>query len=436
MNCQIKIKWSGLAFIMLFLAACSSSPAATEQSPNFPEAKSFMQTDSSEAVTPAVDTTWPTSSSIPTLETAWSTSSTPTAIAPATDKDLSHLLVENNLYPQHGTPGIYLLNDQKLLVWFDSAGLFDLGSETLLNKTGVTTGPADQKVVFSKNGVGIFIKEPACMDGAWDTVLGKVFPKDINCMDRPVFLDRYDSMLNLIETIDLSRVFDLRFDLLRPIQCALSQSGGKMACAKNETSQVLLYDLKTKAQKLVFDFSWTNITSFRGINSITFAGNDQYLAFTALDESGYDYGLIDVENNQLVDYTKWNAIAEDIQTTENAVYFHEQLNSPQYPRSGKIFKIDLDPLEKQEIQLADKEESIYVTVSPTGKYIATVRDTAASGAAFPKGLIKIYDGQTMELIHQIDLERGFPSLVIDEANRFLIVYYFIDRDIKLFRYGF
>ena len=135
-------------------------------------------------------------------------------------------------------------------------------------------------------------------------------------MNHPVILDRFDTKLNLIETLDLSKIFDLRFDVLRPIQCTLSRSGKKMACAKNETSQVLLYDLQTKAQKVVFDFSRTHISSFRGINSITFAGNDQYLAFTALDESGYDYGLIDLKQNQLVEFTKWNAIAEDIQTTE------------------------------------------------------------------------------------------------------------------------
>ena len=63
-------------------------------------------------------------------------------------------------------------------------------------------------------------------------------------------------------------------------------------------------------------------------------------------------------------------------------------------------------------------------------------DTAAPGAAFPKGSIKIYDGQTMALIRQIDLELGFPSLVIDEANRFLIAYYFVGQDVKLFRFGF
>lgn len=372
----------------------------------------------------------------PTAETELPTRSTPTAIPPTADKDLTQLLIENNVYPQFGKPGLHLVDDHQLLVWFDTAALVDLRSDTLLSTTRVTTGPVDQKVDFTKIGVGVFKKDPMCLEGSLDTTLGKLFPKNINCMDHPIILDRYDTKLVLIETLDLSKVFDLRFDVLRPIQCALSQSGEKIACAKNETSQILLYDLQTKAQNLVYDFSWTDNASFRGVRSMTFAGNDQYLAFTAEDADGYDFGLVDLEHNRLVDYTKWNAIAEDIQTTENAVYFHEQLNGLQFPRSGKMFKIDLDTLEKQETQFADQEESSYVTVSPTGKYIATVMDTAAPGAAFPKGSIKIYDGKTMALIRQIDLEHGFPSLVIDEANRFLISYYFVDKDIKLFRYGF
>jgi hypothetical protein len=90
----------------------------------------------------------------------------------------------------------------------------------------------------------------------------------------------------------------------------------------------------------------------------------------------------------------------------------------------------------QEIQLAEDKESEYVTVSPTGKYIATVRDMAEPGADYTVGSIKIYDGQTMALIRQIDLERGFPRLVIDETNRSLIACFSVDGNIKLVRYVF
>jgi hypothetical protein len=272
------------------------------------------------------------------------------------------------------------------------------------------------------------------MEGQWDTILGEVFPNEINCMDHPILFEQYDDSLNLINTLDLSQVLVLRFDLQRPIQCAISQSGEQIACAKMETGQVLLYDLRTNAQEVVYDFSWIN--TFRGIDSLTFAGNDQYLAFTALDQAGHDYGIIDLKQNQLVEFTKWNAIATDIQTTENAVFFHEQLRGLQFPESGKMFKINLDTMEKREIQFADNEESEYVTISPTGKYIATLTDTAPTGAAFVAGSIKIYDGQTMDLLREINLERGFPHLVIDETHRFLIAYYLIDGAPKLVRYTF
>ena len=384
--------------LCLSLAACSASPAATEQTPTLPETNPFKE----QTATP------------PGLTTR----STATATAPAADKELTHLLTENNLLLQYGEPRIHLVDDDKLLVWFDSAALFDLSSDTLLYKTEVTTGPSDLKVDFAENVVGVLKKDGNCKD-----------------MDCAVVLDRYDSKLNLIDSLDLSQILDIRPDLLRPIQCALSQSGDKLVCAKNETGQVLLYDLQTKDPKVAFDFSKSSLSSFRGINSIAFAGNDSYLAFTAADSSGSGFGIIDLDNNQVVDYTKWDAIGGDIQTTDHAVFFHEEFKG-YVPITGKIFKIDLETLEKQEIQLADKEESKYVTVSPTGQYIVTVRNTAEPGADYTAGSIKVYDGQTMELIRQIDLERGFPRLVIDEANRSLIVYYSVGGNMKLVRYDF
>ena len=353
----------------------------------------------------------------PTAETTLPVRNTTTGIPLTEDTDLTHLLTENNLFPQYGESRIRLVDEEKLLVWFDSAALFDLSSDRLLYKTDVTTGPSDQKVDFAENVVG-------------------VFTRDANCMDCPIRLDRYNLELNLFDTVDLSQIFDLRSEVLRPIHCALSQSGEKIICAKNETGQILFYNLKSKKQKVVFDFSKNSLLEFRGINSIVFAGNDSYLAFTVADSTGYGFGIIDLEKLQLADYTKWDAVADDIQVTENAIYFHEQLKSPTVPRSGKIFKIDLGTLEKQVIQFADEEESKYVTVSQTGEYIVTVRDTAESGADYTSGSVMVYDGQTMDLIRQIDLERGFPRLVIDEANRYLIACYSVDGNIKLIQYVF
>ena len=353
----------------------------------------------------------------PSAEPTLVANSTASLITPTTDADLSALLTGNGIASRYGQPAIHLVAREQLLVWFDAVALFDLSSETLLYKTEVTSTPTDQKVDFAQDVVGLFTK-------------------DSGCMDCPVRLDRYNLQLDLIDTIDLSLIFGSRVDVLRPIQCTLSQSGEKIACAKDETSQVLLYDLQTKAQSVAFDFSKSSLTEFRGVNALAFAGKDRYLAFTATHSSGYGFGIIDLQNNQLVSFIPWDAVADDIQITENAIYFHEQLKSATIPRSGKIFKIDLDTLEKQEIQLAEDEESKYVTVSSTGKYIVTVMDTAELGAEYTTGSIKVYDGKTMALIRQVDLERGFPRLVIDEASRSMIAWYFDGGTMKLIRYSF
>lgn len=434
-TCQTKLHLRAIFLLLLALTGCFASPTTIEQKPVPLKSKPSEQVNSSNEAQNRADAAEATPTVTETVLPATNTT-TATAVLPVGDADLTHLLTTHQLAPRYGEASLHLLENGQLLVWFDSAALFDLRSEALLRKTPVTTGPSDQKVVFTSNGIGLLRKAPPCMDGEWDTILEGVFPNKINCMDHPIILEQYDFNLNLINTLDLSQLFDLRFDLQRSIQCALSQSGEQIVCAKMETGQVLLYDLQTKTQEIVFDFSWTNISSFRGIDSLTFAGNDQYLAFTALDEAGQDYGIIDLKQNQLVEFTKWNAIAKDIQTTENAVFFHEQLRGPQFPESGKMFEINLETMEKREIQFADNEESEYVTVSPTGKYIATVTDTAPTGAAFVAGSIKIYDGETMDLLREINLERGFPHLVIDETHRFLIAYYLVDGAPKLVRYAF
>jgi hypothetical protein len=322
-NPRTNLPWLAAFLLLLSMTGCTASPLPTKQTQTPREANLSEQATSSDRETqdrvdPAEETQTPTEAASSAIRTA-----TSTAVLPVSDADLTHLLTTHQLAPGFGEARLHLLENGQLLVWFDSAVLFDLRSEAILGKTIVTTGPSDQKVVFTSNGIGLLTKSPPCMEGQWDTILGEVFPNEINCMDHPILLEQYDDSLNLISTLDLSKVLDLRFDLQRPIQCALSQSGEQIACAKMETGQMLLLDLRTNGQEVVYDFSWIN--TFRGIDSLTFAGNDQYLAFTALDQAGHDYGIIDLKQNQLVEFAKWNTVATDIQTTENAVFFHEQL---------------------------------------------------------------------------------------------------------------
>lgn len=355
----------------------------------------------------------------PSKESPLSTSGAIEATAPLADADLTDLLTGNKIFPQYSKLIARYETDNRLLVWSDTAALFDLGSKALLRKKELVNRLSNQEVIFAENIVGVFTKDPDCLE----------------CSTR---LERYDSEFTLIDSVDLSQLLALEAHLLSPSQCALSQSGQKIACLKAETGQVLIYNFQSQEQMTAFDFSTSNRMDFRGMSRLAFAGNDSYLAFVAQESSGCGFGILDLEKGQLVDYKKWGSIHEtDIQTTKNAVYFHEQWKGPGFPPSGKIFKFDLDILQMQEIQLADKEESQYVTISPTGKYIATVVNTAPPGAAYTAGSIKIYDAQTMTLARQIDLERGFPDLAFDETNRSLFAWFWVDENIiKLIRYVF
>ncbi len=356
---------------------------------------------------------------VPSKETPISTGGVVAAAAPIADADLTDLLMGNKIFPRYSKLIVRYETDNKLLVWSDTAALFDLDSKALLRKKELVTSLSNQEVIFAENIIGVFSKDPDCLE----------------CSTR---LERYDGEFTLIDSVDLSQLLALKAHLLSPSQCALSQSGQKIACLKAETDQVMIYNFQSQEQMPAFDFSTSNRIDFRGISRLAFAGNDRYLAFVAQESSGCGFGILDLEREQLVDYKKWDSIHEtDIQTTKNAVYFHEQWKGPGFPPSGKFFKFDLAMLQMQEIQLADKKESQYVTISPTGKYIATVVNTAPPGAAYTAGSIKVYDAQTMTLARQIDLERGFPDLAFDETNRSLFAWFWVDENIiKLIRYVF
>jgi len=348
----------------------------------------------------------PTATNLPIVDT------------PATDEDLTHLLTDNHLLLKYGEPEIHFLADNRLLVWFDSAALFDLKSDQMLNKVEVLSGQTRQKIDFVDDSIGVFKQDPNCM---------------MECSPK---LERYDSKLNLIDTLDLSQVLESKPELLEVNDCALFKSGEELVCTKRP-GQLLFYDLKTKKLKVGFDISQAGLQEISTIESIKLVGNDRFLAFIADDGSGFSYGLINLENNKLVDYAKWDAIGDDIQASENAVYFHEQFRGPSYPVSGKIFKIDLNTLKMQTIQLTEKDESEDVAVSDTGKFIVTVRNTTPDGVDYTAGSIKIYDGQTMKVIRQIDLEHGYPKVFIDEENRSLLAFYnSADGSMKLVRYVF
>ncbi len=392
--------------IILVLSGCTFSPINTSGSEH--------ATQESDKVIQELDTPVQSNETTPNppIATQSETPSDQSDFAPTSDRDLTHLLMDNDLLPQFCTPALHLLPGDQLLIWFDSAVLFDLNSETLINrielmqdKTEDTSEIILQKNVFIENGVGLFTR-------------------NFTCADCSLMLDRYDYNLNMIDTLEISEALGIRKDISYPETCTLSNEGNRIACIKAETGLILVHDLITGDQHSVVTLEGDEFSSFRAFESVSFVGGDRYLAFTTLEESGSGYGLVRLADNQLVIYEEWDSVSDDIQSTGQAIYFHEMFKGPWYPASNTMIRINLDTLAKEEIQFSDEEESFYVTVSETGQYYVTVHNISDT-LDYVVGSIKIYDSASMTVLRQIDLERGFPSLiVINETDRYLIAYYY------------
>jgi hypothetical protein len=388
-----------ISVISLVLMECMTSPINRNES--IPATQKSDASVESNGITPP---------SSPAAQTE--TSSEGNDFSPTSDRDLTHLLTANDLVPHYCTPALHLLPSDQLLIWFDSAALLDLNAETLINrialiqdKTEDTSEIILQKNTFTESNIGLFTQN---------------FP----CADCSLMLDRYDYNLKMIDTLDISEILGIRKDISRPETCTLSNEGNRLACIKAETGQILVHDLITGDQHSVVTIEREEFPSFRTFESISFVGEDRYLAFTTLEESGNGYGLVQLADAQLILYEEWDSVSNDIQSTDQAVYFHEAFKGPWYPASNTMIRIDLGTLEKQEIQFSDEEESFYVTVSETGQYYVTVHDISDT-LDYVVGSIKIYDSASMAVLRQIDFERGFPSLVvIDETSRYLIAYYY------------
>ena len=413
-------KLFNLMITCLLVTACAAVPE-TKETPAAPILP-YPQINLAPGATPNPSPVTQNGSQVENVEAdapASETSSSFNGTAP--DKDLTHLLTDNNFGLQGAS--IHLTPDRRLLMVADSAALFDLESETLLLRTDSIGNPSFyEAMAYGENVTGVFKKQ--------------MFGCEDDCMlVAPLLLDRYDSNLKLIDTTNLTEAFALPEHLMEPFWCALSKSGDKVVCPDLINAKVLLYDLQTKARKVVFDYLNGSLpTTFGYFDSFTFAGNDRYLAFTATEESGFGFGLINLEEGQLAGYRRWDPIAEDIQTTDQLIYFHEMFKSLAIPRTGTIFKVDLDTLKIEDIQLADEEESKGVIISHNGQYLVTIW---SSPLGTPEAYrIRVYEAETMALIRKIDMGSHGPGVEIDEANRCLIVRYYLDGMMRLGRYDF
>jgi hypothetical protein len=131
-NGRTNLPWLVAFLLLLSMTSCTASPLPTKQTQTPREVNLSEQAnpsnretqdrpDASEGVPPATE---PAS---PAIRTA-----TATAVLPVSDADLTHLLTTHQLAPGYGEARLHLLENGQLLVWFDSAALFDLRSEALL----------------------------------------------------------------------------------------------------------------------------------------------------------------------------------------------------------------------------------------------------------------------------------------------------------------
>lgn len=336
------------------------------------------------------------------------------AAIPGGDRDLSYLIAENDLTDQNGTYGngdFFLIHNNQLLFWFGNAGLIDLSSDKTVAIQELPKEHLSEKIELTSDGIAFFWKDSPenCQQTDWA------------CQDAPVMLNVYDSRLNLTDTLNTTEAFGLPSRLQSENDCAISEDGHKVVCINQQLKQFAFFNLQTGSQEPAFDYSAIDPANDMVPNAVKFAGNDRYLAFTGANYENFGFGIIDLLENELVDYTLWDSVSDDILVTNEAIYFHEELKSLTISNTGKLFKYAFADMQKKEIQLDDREESKYIAVSANGKYIATARNSNSGESS--RVTIKLYDAQNMTVLREINLNAFVSTLSIDEEDRLLFVQY-------------
>ncbi len=366
----------------------------------------------------------PSSSETPTVQ-----AELPPAPLQEGDSDLTSWLTANNI--GGSVFDLQLMEDNKLLALSSgSAYLFDTRNGELLSRAELDLKDKLSKITYSEDYIGVFTAVLKDADGGDD--------------EDGITLERYNSNLEEVDSTDLWNLFDIPGYLNDPSGCALLHSNGKVACENIRTSQILIGNIESREAKVVFDFSNSQIAqdySYSYVTSLAFAGNDRYLAFTAQLASGSGFGIIDLEQGQLVDFTQWDALNEQIQVTNEGIYFGERSHGPYASALGKMIRVDLDTLQKQDIPFTHNtpraHESFSVKVSQHGEFFTTVEDKTPVGTeGYTLTTLRVYDAQTMQILREIDFPNSYPEASIDEANRCLYVQNTINNDLKLVRYCF
>ena len=357
-------------------------------------------------------------------------------LLPEGDLDLSSWLIENNVsgeIDQYNSGNYFhLVDDSKLLLATEASAayLFDTQSGQLLSVENLISGEIDPtwfNIYYSKDVVGVFSE---------------------GLQNNTTFFSRYNNLLEKVDSPILAELFGLSEDHI--LHCALSQNGDKIACnvyTNDGNNQILIGDLRTKEKKIAFDFNRSEIgKDYPSVTSLAFAGNDSYLAFSArlsfagLLSSSTGFGVIDLDQGELLNFTQWAALNEElIQVTDEGIYFSEKHGVTDHSE-GKIIRVDLETMQNQDIPFTNGtswgRESFNINVSPHGQYFVGIEDKTLPGTDAIAFTLRVYDAKTMQALREINIEKGYPFVAVDEENRCVYVCYSVDGKLKLGRYTF
>lgn len=356
---------------------------------------------------------------------------------PGGNLDLSSWLIENNVSGKidryNSGNYFHLFDDGKLLIATEesAAYLFDTQNGQLLSMENLISKEIDPtwfKIYYSKDVIGVFSE---------------------GSQNNTTFFGRYNNLLEKVDSPVLTELFGFPED--RISNCALSQNGDKVACAvyaNDGNNQILISNLRTKEKKIAFDFNRSEIGKdyHPSVTSLAFAENDSYLVFSArlsfadLLSSSTGFGVIDLDQGELLNFTQWAALNEElIQVTDEGIYFSEKHGVTDYSE-GKIIRVDLETMQNQDIPFTNGSswgrESFYINVSPHGQFFVGIEDKTLPGTDAIVFTLRVYDAKTMQALREINIEKGYPFVAVDEENRCVYVCYSVDGKLKLGRYTF
>ena len=228
----------------------------------------------------------------------------------------------------------------------------------------------------------------------------------------------FDSELN--ETMRIDPKKHLELEQYVGEKCAVSESGEKLACPKDNTI-ILVNDLGSVPNLKNIDLSNDFGSLKLGITTLLFVNQDKYLAFVGFDLSATPsdiptvYGIIDIEQNRVLSIkSKYNLNEYLIQSTFTDVLFIERRQY--FDRSdGNVVLFNLASNSEKLVPFlhhsSDGRESFTVRISHSGQYLTGTEYYSIPGInGYQSIVVRIYDAKTMGLVMEIPLGGNLYSL--------------------------